>query len=46
MPEREVLGRKGSSSMVKVRWTDAAPSSLNDVDDAEELSAKWEATSW
>ena len=28
--------------MVKVRWTDAAPDSLNDVDDAEELGAKWE----
>ena len=43
MGERVVLGRKGSSSMVKIRWTDKAPGALNDVDDAEEMGAKWEA---
>jgi len=40
--ERVVLGRKGDTSMVKVRWTDAAPLALNDVAEAEELGAKWE----
>jgi len=42
MPQRVVLGRKGTSSMVKVRWTEAAPDSLSDVSDAEELGATWE----
>lgn len=28
--------------MVKVRWTDAAPQSLYEVSDAEELGAVWE----
>ena len=42
MAERVVLGRKGTSSMVKVRWTEAAPDALNDVGDAEELGALWE----
>ncbi len=32
-----MLGRKGSSSMVKVRWTDKAPHHINDVTDAEEM---------
>ncbi len=31
MGERVVLGRMGTSSMVKVRWTDKAADSLNDV---------------
>lgn len=42
MGERVVLGRKGSSSMVKIRWTEKAPSSINDVSDAEEMGAIWE----
>jgi hypothetical protein len=42
MGERVVLGRKGSSSMVKVRWTDKAPPNITTVDDAEEMGAKWE----
>jgi hypothetical protein len=28
--------------MVKAHWTEAAPDSLNDVDDAEEIGATWE----
>jgi len=40
--ERAVLARKGENSMVKVRWTDDAPQALNDVEEAEELGAKWE----
>ena len=42
--ERVVLARKGETSMVKVFWTDDAPESLNDVEEAEELGAKWEGT--
>ncbi len=42
MGDRVVLGRKGDSSMVKVRWTDAAPQALYEVSDAEELGAVWE----
>ena len=42
MAERVVLGRKGSSAMVKIRWTDKVPSSINDVADAEEMGAVWE----
>jgi hypothetical protein len=42
MGERVVLGNKGSSSMVKIRWTDKAPANLNAVDDAEEMGATWE----
>jgi predicted alpha/beta-fold hydrolase len=42
MSDRVVLARKGQSSMVKLRWTDAAPGPLNDVEDAEEMGAKWE----
>lgn len=30
MGERVVLGRKGASSMVKVRWTDKAPANINE----------------
>ena len=37
-----VLGRKGDSSMVKIRWTDSAPQALYEVSDAEELGAIWE----
>lgn len=28
--------------MVKAHWTEVAPGSLNDVEEAEELGAKWE----
>ena len=28
--------------MVKIRWTDKAPDALNDIEDAEEMGAKWE----
>lgn len=42
MGERVVLGRKGPSTMVRIRWTENAPSALSDVDDAEEMGAKWE----
>ena len=40
--DRVVIGRKGDSSMVKVRWTEAAPQGLCDIETAEELGAKWE----
>lgn len=40
--ERVVLARKGTSSMVRAYWTDVAPSALADVEEAEELGAKWE----
>ena len=40
--ERVVLGRRGETSMVKIRWTDDAPEELNDIEEAEELGAKWE----
>ncbi len=40
--ERVVLAHKGSSSMVPVHWTEAAPASLYEVEAAEELGAKWE----
>jgi hypothetical protein len=42
MGERVVLGRKGGSSMVKVRWTDKVPESMNDAGDAQEMGAVWE----
>jgi hypothetical protein len=42
MGERVVLGRKGETSMVKIRWTEHAPQDLNDISDAEELGAAWE----
>jgi hypothetical protein len=42
MGERVVLGRKGPSTMVKIRWTDKAPDALNDVEDAQEMGATWE----
>ncbi|MEA2826952.1 MAG: hypothetical protein QOG43_1391 [Actinomycetota bacterium] len=42
MNERVVLGHKGDSSMVKIRWTDAAPQALYEISDAEELGAVWE----
>lgn len=42
--ERVVLGRRGETSMVKIRWTDDAPQALNDVEEAEELGAKWEGS--
>ena len=34
-----MLGRKGSWSMVKVRWTEKASPNINDVSDAEEMGA-------
>ncbi len=40
--DRVVLGTKGESSMVKIRWTDACPETLNDVETAENVGAKWE----
>jgi predicted alpha/beta-fold hydrolase len=40
--ERVVLGRRGDSSMVKIRWSDAAPQALNEISEAEELGAVWE----
>ncbi|MGI9080450.1 MAG: hypothetical protein ACR2GF_06500 [Acidimicrobiales bacterium] len=40
--ERVVLGHKGDSSMVRIRWTDECPDDLNDVETAEGLGAKWE----
>ncbi len=40
--ERVVLGHKADSSMVKVRWTDACPDTLNDMETAENLGAQWE----
>lgn len=42
MGERVVLGRKGPSAMVRIRWTDKAPDGLGDVDDAQEMGAQWE----
>ena len=42
MGERVVLGTKGTSSMVKIRWTDKIPGDINDVDDAQEMGATWE----
>ncbi len=42
MGERVVLGRKGASSMIKIRWTDKIPGNINDVSDAEEMGAVWE----
>lgn len=40
--ERVVLGRKGDSSMVRIRWTEECPDDLNDVETAEGLGARWE----
>jgi hypothetical protein len=40
--DRVVIGRKGSTSMVKVRWEAATPQGLCDLETAEELGAKWE----
>ena len=45
MGERVVIGRKGSSSMVKVRWTDKAPPNINDASDAEDMGRSGRATS-
>jgi hypothetical protein len=42
MGERVVLGRRGTSSMIKIRWTDKIPGNINDVSDAEEMGATWE----
>jgi hypothetical protein len=42
MGERIVLGRKGTSSMTRIRWTDKIPGNINDVEDAEEMGATWE----
>lgn len=41
MAQREVIARNGSDSMVKVRWTGTGPDGLTDVEEAEELGAKW-----
>ena len=40
--ERVVLARRSPSSMVKLKWTEAAPSALFRLEEAEELGAKWE----
>ncbi len=40
--DRVVIGRKGGSSMVKVRWSEDTPQGLCDLETAEELGAKWE----
>lgn len=37
MSERVVLGSKGASSMIKIRWTDKIPGNINDVEDALEM---------
>ena len=42
--QRVVLGRRGETSMVKIRWTDEGPEALNDIEEAEELGAVWEGT--
>jgi hypothetical protein len=42
MAERTVLGTRGDSSMVKVKWADIAPQGLYEVEEAEELGAVWE----
>ena len=42
MAEGVVLGTRGTSSMVKIRWTDKIPGDINDVDDAQEMGATWE----
>jgi hypothetical protein len=40
--DRVVIGHRGGSSMVKVRWTEDAPRALCDLETAEEMGAKWE----
>jgi len=40
--ERVVIGHKGSSSMVQVKWTEDCPPGINDLEYAEELGAQWE----
>lgn len=40
--ERIVIGRRGNSSMVPVRWTADCPEELNDVETAEYVGAIWE----
>jgi len=40
--ERIVLGRKGHSSMVPVRWTSDCPDELDDIETAEYVGAVWE----
>jgi hypothetical protein len=41
--ERVVLGRRDKfNTMVPFHWSEHAPQSLNDVEWAEELGAKWE----
>jgi hypothetical protein len=40
--DRVVLGRKGGTSMVKIRWSEEAPEGLYEISDAEELGAVWE----
>ena len=40
--DRVVIGHRGDTSMVKVRWTEQAPQALCDIETAEELGAKWE----
>ena len=40
--ERIVLGRKGGSSMVAIRWTSECPDELDDIETAEYVGAIWE----
>ena len=40
--ERIVLGRKGGSSMVAIRWTSDCPDELDDIETAEYVGAVWE----
>jgi hypothetical protein len=40
--ERVVLGTRDNSSMTKFRWSGNEPTSLHEVEWAEELGAEWE----
>ncbi len=36
-----MLGRKGASSTVRIRWTDEIAGNVNDVSDAQAMGAVW-----
>jgi len=40
--ERVVLGQRDNKSMTKFRWSGNEPSSLSEVEWAEDLGAQWE----
>lgn len=40
--QRVVLGRRGTTSMVRFQWSGNEPDGFSDVETAEELGAKWE----